>query len=321
MTKQPLIVICGPTASGKTALSIALAKTIGCEVVSCDSMQIYKGMTVATAKPTPEEMDGVPHHLIDFLDPSDSFSVADYVLLAHKTIEDIGNRGMIPLVCGGTGLYINSLVDNVTFDDSCSSTELREELLELAKEKGNGYLFEMLRKFDPESAERFHENNLTRIIRAIEVYKTTGKTISEFNRISKDKGSPYDTVMIGINYRDRQKLYDRINLRVDMMLQNGLLEEAGEVLSNDELKTSFQAIGYKELTPYFSGEATLEECIDKLKMESRRYAKRQLTWFRRDERINWIYADECSSFEEVVAKALEIVFSCGIDFSRRNDEV
>lgn len=315
MTNQPLIVICGPTASGKTALSIALAKTIGCEVVSADSMQIYKGMTIATAKPTPEEMDGVPHHLIDFLEPSESFSVADYVSLAHKAIEDIGNRGMIPLVCGGTGLYINSLVDNITFDESCSSTTLRDELLELAKEKGNGYLLEMLRKFDPESAERFHENNLTRIIRAIEVYKTTGKTISQFNRESKDKGSPYDAVMIGINYRDRQKLYDRINLRVDLMLENGLLDEAKEVLSGD-LKTSYQAIGYKELAPYFKGEAYLEDCIDKLKMESRRYAKRQLTWFRRDERINWIYADECSSFEEIVAKALEIVLSSGIDFSK-----
>lgn len=315
MTNQPLIVICGPTASGKTALSIALAKTIGCEVVSADSMQIYKGMTIATAKPTPEEMDGVPHHLIDFLEPSNSFSVADYVSLAHKAIEDIGNRGMIPLVCGGTGLYINSLVDNITFDESCSSTTLRDELLELSKEKGNGYLLEMLRKFDPESAERFHENNLTRIIRAIEVYKTTGKTISQFNRESKDKGSPYDAVMIGINYRDRQKLYDRINLRVDMMMENGLLDEAKEILSGD-LKTSYQAIGYKELAPYFHGEACLEDCIDKLKMESRRYAKRQLTWFRRDERINWIYADECSSFEEIVAKALEIVLSSGIDFSK-----
>lgn len=315
MTNQPLIVICGPTASGKTALSIALAKTIGCEVVSADSMQIYKGMTIATAKPTPEEMDGVPHHLIDFLEPSNSFSVADYVSLAHKAIEDIASRGMIPLVCGGTGLYINSLVDNITFDESCSSTTLRDELLELAKEKGNGYLLEMLRKFDPESAERFHENNLTRIIRAIEVYKTTGKTISQFNRESKDKGSPYDAVMIGINYCDRQKLYDRINLRVDMMMENGLLDEAKEVLSGD-LKTSYQAIGYKELAPYFNGEAYLEDCIDKLKMESRRYAKRQLTWFRRDERINWIYADECSSFEEIVAKALEIVLSSGIDFSK-----
>lgn len=315
MTKQPLIVICGPTASGKTALSIALAKTIGCEVVSADSMQIYKGMTIATAKPTPEEMDGVPHHLIDFLEPCNSFSVADYVSLAHKAIEDIGNRGMIPLVCGGTGLYINSLVDNITFDESCSSTTLRDELLELAKEKGNGYLLDMLCEFDPESAERFHENNLTRIIRAIEVYKTTGKTISQFNRESKDKGSPYDAVMIGINYCDRQKLYDRINLRVDMMMENGLLDEAKEVLSGD-LKTSYQAIGYKELAPYFNGEAYLEDCIDKLKMESRRYAKRQLTWFRRDERINWIYADECSSFEEIVAKALEIVLSSGIDFSK-----
>ncbi len=312
MSKQPLIVICGPTASGKTALSIAIAKKLGCEVVSADSMQIYKGMQIATAKPTEAEMDGVRHHLIDFLEPGDAFSVADYVRLAHKAIEDIASRGVIPLVCGGTGLYINSLIDNISFDETCTSTALRDELLALAKEKGNAYLLEMLREFDSETAEKLHENNLNRIIRAIEVYKVTGVTMSETVKNSRLVESPYDVCMIGINYSDRQHLYDRVNLRVDLMLSDGLLDEAKSVLSNDSLKTSYQAIGYKELAPYFKGEASLDDCIEKLKLETRHYAKRQLTWFRRDDRINWIYPDECKDFDEIVCRALEIIEESGV---------
>ncbi len=312
MSKQPLIVICGPTASGKTALSIAVAKALGCEVVSADSMQVYKGMQIATAKPTLEEMDGVKHHLIDFLEPGDSFSVADYVRLAHKAIKDISDRGAIPLVCGGTGLYINSLIDNVNFDDTCSSTEIRQELLALAEEHGNSYLLDMLKSFDPKAAEKLHENNLNRIIRAIEVYRVTGTTMTETVKNSKLIESPYDVCMIGINYADRQNLYNRVNLRVDMMLELGLLEEAERVLSDDSLKTSYQAIGYKELSLYFKGEKSLDECIEKLKLETRHYAKRQLTWFRRDERINWIYPDECVDFNEVVNRALEIIKKSGV---------
>lgn len=307
MAKIPLIVICGPTASGKTSLSIAIAKALNGEIVSCDSMQIYKGMDIATAKPTEEERSDAVHHLVDFLDPGETFSVAEYVKLANDAIMDISSRGKQPIVCGGTGLYVTSLVDNVTFDEFGSNDELRNELCALAKEKGNSYLLEMLREFDPESAERLHENNLNRIIRAIEVYKITGKTITDYNRDSKLIESPYDTVMIGINYRDRQKLYDRINLRVDIMVKDGLLEEAKEVLSNENMRTAAQAIGYKELLPCFSGEKSLEECLNNLKMQSRRYAKRQLTWLRRDERINWIYADECESFEEIVSKTLSII--------------
>lgn len=316
MSKQPLIVICGPTASGKTALSIAVSKALGCEVVSADSMQVYKGMQIATAKPTETEMDGVKHHLIDFLEPGESFSVADYVRLAHKAIKEISDRGAIPLVCGGTGLYINSLIDNVRFDDTCSSTDIRDELLALANEKGNAYLLEVLREFDPETADKLHENNLNRIIRAIEVYKVTGITMTETVKNSKLIDSPYDVCMIGINYSDRQHLYDRVNLRVDIMLEEGLLEETERVLSNDSLKTSYQAIGYKELSPYFKGEASLEECIEKLKLETRHYAKRQLTWFRRDERINWIYPDECTNFNEVVQKALDIIERSGVIVKR-----
>ncbi len=312
MSKQPLIVICGPTASGKTALSIAIAKALGCEVVSADSMQIYKGMQIATAKPTEAEMDGVKHHLVDFLDAGESFSVADYVRLAHKAIEDISNRGLVPLVCGGTGLYINSLIDNISFDETCTSTDLRDELLTLANEHGKAYLLEMLREFDPDTADKLHENNLNRIIRAIEVYKVTGVTMSETVKNSRLVESPYDVCMIGINYADRQHLYDRVNLRVDLMLKDGLLDEAESVLQNDSLKTSYQAIGYKELAPYFKGEASLDDCIERLKLETRHYAKRQLTWFRRDERINWIYPDECRDFNEVVNKALEIINESGV---------
>ncbi len=307
MSKIPLIVICGPTASGKTALSIAIANALNGEIVSCDSMQIYKGMDIATAKPTVDERAKAVHHLVDFLDPGESFSVAEYVKLANSAITDIHSRGRTPILCGGTGLYVTSLVDNVTFDEFGSDESIRRELFALANQHGNGYLLDILREFDPDSAERLHENNLNRITRAIEVYRVTGKTITEYNRDSKLTESPYDTVMIGINYRDRQKLYDRINLRVDLMLNEGLLKEAKEVLSNEQMKTAAQAIGYKELAPYFSGERTLEDCIENLKMQSRRYAKRQLTWLRRDQRIRWIYADECESFDDILNQALEYI--------------
>ncbi len=307
MSKIPLIVICGPTASGKTALSIAIANALNGEIVSCDSMQIYKGMDIATAKPTVDERAKAVHHLVDFLDPGESFSVAEYIKLANSAITDIHSRGRTPILCGGTGLYVTSLVDNVTFDEFGSDESIRQELFALANQHGNGYLLDILREFDPDSAERLHENNLNRIIRAIEVYRVTGKTITDYNRNSKLTESPYDTVMIGINYRDRQKLYDRINLRVDLMLNEGLLKEAKEVLSNEQMKTAAQAIGYKELAPYFSGERTLEDCIENLKMQSRRYAKRQLTWLRRDQRIRWIYADECESFDDILNQALEYI--------------
>ncbi len=307
MSKIPLIVICGPTASGKTALSIAIARALNGEIVSCDSMQIYRGMDIATAKPTEYERSQAVHHLVDFADPGDSFSVAEYIKLANAAILDIHSRGKQPILCGGTGLYVTSLVDNVLFDEFGSDEKLRKELYELAAEKGNAYLLEMLKEFDPESAERLHENNLNRIIRAIEVYKLTGKTITEYNRDSKLVDSPYNTVMLGINYRDRQKLYDRINLRVDLMVNDGIIDEAREVLANENMRTAAQAIGYKELLPYFNGERTLDECLENLKMQSRRYAKRQLTWFRRDERINWIYADDYTSFDQIVSKALEII--------------
>lgn len=311
MQKLPVIVVCGPTASGKTALAVSLAEIFGCEVISCDSMQIYKHMRIATAKPTEEEMRGIRHHLIDFLEPNQEFSVADYVRLASECISDISSRGKIPLICGGTGLYVSSLIDNIGFDDTCSSTEVRNELSKLADEKGGEYLLKLLNEFDPETAQRLHQNNIPRIIRAIEVYKVSGTTMSEAIKRSK-RESPYEPCMIGITCSDRQKLYDRINLRVDKMLDMGLLAETESVLSDSDLKTSFQAIGYKELAPYFNGEKSLDECIEKLKRETRRYAKRQLTWFRRDDRIHWIYSDLYSKYSEIVNEAAKIIRQSGI---------
>ncbi len=268
-------------------------------------------MRIATAKPTEEEMRGIRHHLIDFLEPNQEFSVADYVRLASECISDISSRGKIPLICGGTGLYVSSLIDNIGFDDTCSSTEVRNELSKLADEKGGEYLLKLLNEFDPETAQRLHQNNIPRIIRAIEVYKVSGTTMSEAIKRSK-RESPYEPCMIGITCSDRQKLYDRINLRVDKMLDMGLLAETESVLSDSDLKTSFQAIGYKELAPYFNGEKSLDECIEKLKRETRRYAKRQLTWFRRDDRIHWIYSDLYSEYSEIVNEAARIIRQSGI---------
>ena len=309
--KIPLIVVAGPTASGKTKLGVALAKHFDGEVVSADSMQIYKTMDVATAKPMPDEMEGIPHHLIDFLSPEEPFSLAQYVTLAEKTIEDIRSRGKVPVIVGGTGLYINTLIDHISLSESGEDPALRAELTALAAEKGNGYLLEMLRELDPVTAENLHENNLPRVIRAIEVTKSTGVPFSEHIAESRSEESPYAPCIIGLSCQDRQKLYDRIDLRVDLMLENGLLKEAEEAFRTEQ-KTAAQAIGCKELFPYFRGEKTLEECVEHLKRSTRRYAKRQLTWFRRDERICWIYSDEEKDFSEILKKSVIAVEKSGI---------
>ncbi len=307
MKKQPLIVIVGPTASGKTALSIELAKEYNGEIISADSMQIYKGMSVATAKPTVEEMQGIKHYLIDFLEPETDFSVADYVKLAREAIDEIASKGKIPIVVGGTGLYISSLIDNVKFDDTCSNTELRDELYKIAKEKGNNYLWNELLKIDPETANKVHENNLSRVVRAIEVYRETGIPISQHKINSRAEKSPYEPVMIGITFKDRSKLYERIEKRVDLMAELGMIDEANEIYSNHKLATAHQAIGYKELIPYLENNATLEECLDKIKLETRHYAKRQLTWFRRDDRIKWYEIDEFVNSKKFLEKVKNYV--------------
>lgn len=302
--KIPLISVVGPTASGKTKLGVTLAKYFDGEVVSADSMQIYENMDIATAKPTAEEMNGVPHHLIGFLPPSESFSVARYVELAKEKISDISSRGKMPVLVGGTGLYVNSLSNNVNFAENDADEELRRELRRRAEQNGAGSLIEYLNEFDPESAMRIEPNNIKRVIRAIEIYKTTGITMTEHIRRSKLSGSPYNTVKIGLKAKDRQFLYDRINKRVDIMVKQGLLEEAKEILESDCGMTAKKAIGYKELIPYFEGEKTLGEALEELKKQSRRYAKRQLTWFLRDEKIKWFDIDTFERYEELEAMAI-----------------
>ncbi len=292
MNKIPVIAVVGPTASGKTSLSIEIAKRFNGQVVSADSMQIYEKMNIATAKPTVDEMQGIVHHLIGFQPIDKKFSVAEYVSLANECIKKIHSWGNIPVVAGGTGLYIDSLLQNIQFSKEDGCSEIREELTVLFDEKGAEFMLGWLAEIDPETASRLHLNDKSRIIRALEIYKTTGKTMTEQKVLSREEESPYDVLYIGINYRDRNVLYDRINLRVDLMLSAGLLEEAKEFYSIPADKTACQAIGYKELAPYFKGEASLEECVEKLKLETRHYAKRQLTWFRKNESINWIYPDD-----------------------------
>lgn len=307
MKKIKLIVIVGPTASGKTKLAVQLAKKYHGEIISADSMQIYQKMNIATAKPTLEEMEGIPHHLIDFLPMNAQFSVSDFVSLARQKIEQIHQSGKLPIVAGGTGLYINSLVDNVAFSCVEEDPSLRNQLYEQVQQDQGAALYAYLKQIDPESALEIHQNNFVRLVRAVEIYQLTGITMSEHKKNSKLVPSPYEVCMIGLNYQDREKLYQRINQRVDIMMEMGLLEEARQILKEDDLKTAYHAIGYKELKPYFAGELSLDEAVDKIKQSSRRYAKRQLTWFRRDKRIHWIYLDKFGSYEEVVTKSENIL--------------
>lgn len=278
-------VICGPTASGKTDLGIRLALKCGGEIVSADSMQIYKGMDIASAKPSKEEMQGVPHHLMDFLSPKQAFSVADYVEIAHKVICDIYNRGRLPIIVGGTGLYISSLINNIKFDNTGCNYEFREEMRKLAAEQGNDALWERLRQVDPKAAEKLHPNNQNRIIRALEVYKISGSTITEAQEKSRLTESPYKAYYIMPDY-PREILYQRIDKRVDIMLEKGLLEEAREFFTHSDYVTAAQAIGYKELKPFLDGKEKLCECADRLKQTTRNYAKRQLTWFNKEKTLN-----------------------------------
>ncbi len=303
MEKLPLLIVCGPTASGKTALGIALAKEYGGEVVSADSMQIYKGLDIATAKPAADEMQGVPHHLISVIDMGESFSVADYVRLAKEKIADIHARGKLPILVGGTGLYINSLIDNVNFDNADTvgnDGSVRKRLTEEAERLGGEAMHKRLAEIDPETAEAVPPQNVVRIVRALEVCELTGMKFSDYKRANAGREPDYRLCMIGLNYRDRDVLYDRINKRVGIMAENGMVEECRAVYENERLGTACQAIGYKELIPYFEGGEILENCLDKIRLGSRRYAKRQLTWFRRDYRINWIYLDNFTNFDEII---------------------
>lgn len=305
--KPFVLAVAGPTASGKTSLGVALAKEYGGEVISADSMQIYKGMDIASAKPTEEEKEGVPHHLIDFLDRGVTFSAADYVKLAKEKIEDVLSRGKLPIVVGGTGLYISSLLENVKFSEGGSDETLRQELYDFAARNGNDALYARLTAIDPEAAETIHPNNLVRVIRAIEVYHVTGRKFSELKAESRLEESPYDSLIIGLDYADRQILYNRINIRVDEMVKMGLVDEARDLWQKGDMKTAANAIGFKELIPYFENAMSLEDCIDKIKQETRRYAKRQLTWFRKNERIRWIILGEFDKKTEIFEKSKKCI--------------
>ncbi len=313
--KQKLICIAGPTASGKTALSIALAKLLDTEIISSDSMQLYRGMDIGTAKPDMAERDGVVHHMFDVAEAGETFSVARYQQMADACAQDILSRGRVPIVCGGTGLYLDALIDGSTFSGDETNLEAREKYNAIAREQGAHALHEMLRAVDPESAERIHENNVKRVVRALEVYEQTGMTIGEMNAKNKRPEPKYDAILFALCPTERQTLYDRIDRRVDRMVELGLLEEARRLLEEGRLTgTAGQAIGYKELVPYLQGEAPLSDCLDTLKRASRNYAKRQLTWLRRDARVNWIYYDSAEEFPAILQQVTEILTARGVTY-------
>lgn len=303
--KKKVLVITGPTGSGKTKLAIEIAKRLDGEIVSADSMQIYKEMNIGTAKPTIEELSQATHHMVDIVDVGANFSVADYKEMATSCIDDIVSRGKMPIVVGGTGLYINSIVEEINYFDTGESKEFREKLAEIAEKEGNEVLYNELLEKDPEAAKRIHINDLKRIIRALEVYEFSKTTITQQQKNSKEIEKKYDYIIIGLT-TERSVLYERINNRVDSMFEKGLLEEARQIINkSDLLGTSYQAIGYKELKKYFDGECSLEEAKEVIKRESRRYAKRQLTWFRRNQDITWL--DIQNNINENIEKVLEIL--------------
>ena len=308
-----LICICGPTASGKTALSVALAKQLHTEIISADSMQIYRGMDIGTAKPTAEERQGVPHHLLAICAPSEPFSVARYVELADAAAQDVLSRGMVPIVAGGTGLYMDALIECSTFSGDETDLSVREKYQRMAAEQGNEAVHACLAKVDPEGADRLHPNNLKRVIRALEVYEQTGMTIDAFNRLHKRPAPKYAALKIGICPAERQTLYDRIDRRVDQMLADGLLEETKRLLDSGALAgTAAQAIGYKELLGYLQGDAPLADCVALLKQRSRNYAKRQLTWLKRDDNIHWIYYNNGEELPAILQEATEYLQKHGV---------
>lgn len=300
--KIPLVIIAGATASGKTSLGIELAKRFSGEVISCDSMQIYKNLDIGTAKPTKEEMDGVVHHMIDVADPTEAFSVERYCTMAHEIIRDIYSRGHLPIMVGGTGLYADNTVYGTTFSAPERNDALSNELLEYAQVYGNEALFKILEKEDPEKAKALHPNDVKRVIRAIETKRTTGKTRDELDRLSRPDESPYDYIYIAIDM-DRTLLYERIEKRVDIMLRDGLLEEVKKYLlpKLSKMSTAAAAIGYREAVWYFKGLCTYEEMVGLLKRNTRRYAKRQLTWFRRNPDINQL------AFNSLPEEAAELI--------------
>ncbi len=315
LTKPRILAVVGCTASGKTALAVELAHRLSGEIVSCDSMQIYRDMDIGTAKPDMAERRGIPHHLMDFVDPTDprGYSCADYVRDARAVVDDILARGKLPILCGGTGLYLDAFLRGGTFEVTDTDPALRAELTALAEREGVEALHALLRELDPEAAEATHPNNVKRVVRAIEICRTTGRTKSELDRESREADCPYDVTVIGLHYESRALLYERIERRVELMLEAGLVEETRRLRAAgvfDLCPTAAQAIGYKELFPYLDGEMTLPEAADILKTATRRYAKRQITWFSAKPYVTWVSCDEPSEwnggifgvkkFEEIV---------------------
>lgn len=320
MTDNKIKVLCisGPTASGKTALSVALAQDLNAEIISADSMQIYRGMDIATAKPSAEERQGIKHHLMDYINPDELYSVARFVEDATKAAKDISERGKLPIIAGGTGLYTDSLVNGIEFSKGETDLKIRSSLQERLKNEGIDKMLDLLESVDPESAHKMRtERNPKRIIRALEIFYTTGITMTEQNKRSKEKGSTFEAVKIALNFRDREVLYQRINRRVDIMVEMGLVNECREYLNSYDGETSKQAIGYKELKPYFDGKKILEDCLETLKQSTRRYAKRQLTWFNRDPEIEWFYVDDYRDFNDLYNSVRSYLINKGFDFNER----
>lgn len=309
--KKKLVAVTGPTASGKTALGIALAQRLNGEIVSCDSMQIYQGLKIGTAQPDQGELTQAPHHLIGFLPWDESFSVSDYVAAAAAVIEELHSRGKLPLLVGGTGLYARSLLRGFDFKENARSEPLREELRRQAEELGPEEMHNKLRAVDPASAAAIHPHNLKRVLRALEYYRLSGEPFSQQTVRSQQAEPPYRYMMFCPVYRDRQLLYQRINVRVEQMLEAGLLEEARGFWefcqTAERLPTAAQSIGYKELFPFFRGEVSLDEAVDRLKQESRRYAKRQITWFAREPEARFLYMDEFDSMDAVAQACIELL--------------
>lgn len=313
MDKKPLIILTGPTAVGKSSLSISLAQRINGEIISADSMQVYKGMDIGTAKIKPEEMGGIAHYLINELEPDEEFNVVRFKQLALAYMKQIYANGKIPVIVGGTGFYIQAVLYDVDFDESDSNSSYRNFLSELARQKGNEYLHNLLKEQDPESAAAIHPNNLKRVIRALEYLNQTGKKISEHNKQQKARTSPYNYCYFVLN-RDRAALYDSINKRVDKMMEEGLLNEVKalkEAGFGREL-VSMQGLGYKELLACLDGECSLKEAVEIIKRDTRHFAKRQLTWFRHEREVYWVNKDDFSSEEEILAYMTDILRSKAI---------
>lgn len=313
MNGIPVIAVVGPTASGKTSLSIKIAKYKNGEIISADSMQIYKNMSIASAAPTAEEKGSIKHHMFEFLPQNARFTVAQYVDMARDNINAVCSSGKLPIIVGGTGLYVDSLLNNISFktEETEDTERVRRKLKTQYETLGGEKMLKMLGEFDPETAKKLHANDKKRILRAFEVYKIHNKTLTQLNIESKKTPSPYNVLFIGLRFVDREILYDRINKRVDIMLENGLLEEARKAYYNSMnspyYSTAFQAIGHKEFFDYFNGTDSLENCVERLKMSTRRYAKRQMTWFNRNSEIHWIDVDLC---DDTFIVAKNIIDEC-----------